>query len=153
TSTDVGSQGHKGKFIGTKKVLTPATPNLKAEFKNNMKDVGAAPGSSTERGLDAARLAFSASNLANDNKNFFRKDAMLVIIFLSDENDRSADSVSQYIDFFDNLKPDFPSGQSAWMAQFIGVLELSNECRVFNDRASVGSRYLDLVEYTKGISS
>jgi len=82
-------------------------------------------GNGFEMGLDAARAAFDPELLANANQGFLRDDALLAIVFLTDENDCSGadptnltngnicewdrDSLTPettYIDFFAGLKED-----------------------------------------------
>jgi len=81
-------------------------------------------GNGFEMGLEAARTALSPSLLDGYNSGFIRDDAFLAVIFLTDENDCSdrgaldktngniceweADKLvpeTDYIDFFQNLKP------------------------------------------------
>jgi hypothetical protein len=146
-STDVGAYG--GKMLGSPTVLTKNTPNLKQTFANN---ILLPLGSPVERGLLSMKDAFSPSNLAGQNSGFLRDGAVLVVIFLSDEDDQSAGAASDYTAFLDQLKPNFPSGAKAWVAHFIGSLSLSPECVSFGPDASVGTRYEDLTAYSQGIN-
>jgi len=85
-------------------------------------------GTGFEMGLEAARLALSPDLTSGANAGFLRDDALLVVIFLTDENDCSDGgaldlvngnicewdrdqliSTQEYIDFFSSLKTD-PSG-------------------------------------------
>lgn len=86
-------------------------------------------GSGHERGLEMSVLSLSSSSAAGPGGSFFREDAKLVLIFVSDEPDHSSDW-SSYISFFDSLKPsgdfipygvigDYPSGCTGYpSAQF-----------------------------------
>jgi len=145
-STDRGQYG--GRMLGVPSVLNSRTPNLKQAFARNIK---LPVGSPTERGLLSMKDALSPNMLEGQNSGFLRPGAVLVVIFLSDENDQSAGGVGEYIDFLDQLKPNFPSGAKAWVAHFIGSLSLSPECLQFGPDASPGLRYMDLVAYSGGI--
>jgi len=80
-------------------------------------------GTGFEAGLEAARLALSDDLRQSDNAGFLRDDALLAVVFLTDENDCSHDGgfdesngnncewhadqltpTSEYIDFFGNIK-------------------------------------------------
>ena len=61
-------------------------------------------GSGHETGIEMAELALTVGN-ARPGGDFFREDATLVVIFVSDEMDHSAGTLNNYIAFFDNLKP------------------------------------------------
>ena len=60
-------------------------------------------GSGMEKGLEMARLALSSTTDAAPGSQFFRDEATLVIIFVSDEPDWSG-AWTSYINFFDNIK-------------------------------------------------
>ena len=101
-------------------------------------------GSGNEKGLEMAKLALSVGN-AKPGGSFFREDAVLVVIFVSDEPDHSPDSLSSYINFFDSLKDpgkflpigvfgDVPGGCS---------ISWSNGTR----HADPGMGYWDLIDY------
>ncbi|MGE3975829.1 MAG: hypothetical protein AB7F59_14995 [Bdellovibrionales bacterium] len=147
-STDRGQ--YQGRILGNPKIITSRTPNPKVAFGNNVR-LGTT-GSPVERGLLSMKEALSPAKLAGDNLGFLRKDAQLVIIFLTDENDESADTTASYIQFLDQLKPNFPQGGKAWTAHFIGALSLSPECTSYGPHASPGTRYMDLVNYSKGVN-
>jgi len=76
-----------------------------------------------EKGIEMAYNSLSSSSAAGPGGSFFREDARLVVIFVSDEPDYSAGGWSSYLSFFDGLKPagefipygvigDYPSGCS-----------------------------------------
>lgn len=102
TTTDTSDFVTAGVFHGSPAVLDPSTPNLKEAFASNVQ-VGTT-GAFVERGFQAAALAFSDDNLAGPNANFLRDDARLYIVFVSDEDDQSGESVYWYIDYFADLK-------------------------------------------------
>jgi hypothetical protein len=62
-------------------------------------------GSGIERGIQMAYESLSDPNYAGPGGNFFRQDAKLVVIFVSDEPDHSYSTWTSYTTFFDQLKP------------------------------------------------
>jgi len=62
-------------------------------------------GSGVEMGLEMAYLALSDQQSAGPGGAFFRSHADLIVIFVSDEPDFSPQSISDYNNFFANLKP------------------------------------------------
>jgi hypothetical protein len=80
-------------------------------------------GAGNERGLEMSRLSLSDSSAAGPGGDFFRNDATLVVVYVSDEKDYNWATVGNYYAFFDALKPagkfmpfavigDYPSGCS-----------------------------------------
>ncbi|MCB9639018.1 MAG: choice-of-anchor D domain-containing protein [Myxococcales bacterium] len=110
TTTDVTTSGSKipgCARLGTgspARIISQATPNPEAAFQANAR--AGTNGSATEEGLEAAYKALTppASTNANCNRDFYRTDASLSMIFISDELDQSPQPVNFYITFFKNLK-------------------------------------------------
>lgn len=105
TTTDVQGNRHPpGCLQGSVKYVTPSTPSPAQTFGQNAK-LGTS-GSATERGLEAAYRALipPVSNSASCNQGFYRADASLSLIFVSDEVDQSTNPLGFYINFFKNLK-------------------------------------------------
>lgn len=107
TTTDMSSGGLQGTLNGSPKVLKNDTPNLVAEFTDNV-HVGTS-GSASEKGLDGAVAALTYPNIANDNAGFLREDAKLFVVFVSDEEDQSSESVSYYVDLLTAVKDGDPN--------------------------------------------
>lgn len=151
TTSMGGTTPDGGKFIGSPKFVTSSTPDLVNSLKNRM-IVGEA-GSNNERGLESMENALSASYLANEGKGFFRNDALLVVIALSDENDKSAVSnpVSHYVNLLDGLKRPWVDGTRSWVFNFIGVLPTSSNCKTFNDYAEAGLTFIDIAKESGGV--
>ena len=145
--------------------------------------LGEADPSAEEQGLEAARLALDPTaepTTSGRNAGFLRNDAVLAVIFVSDENDFSVlqpnstsgvqhawwcdrgdkgfigwgyptdatavcAPVSTYTDFFLNLK-----GGDAAMLQLSAIVDPGGgaDC----SSASTGSRYLELMTATAGIT-
>lgn len=55
-------------------------------------------------GLEASWMFFQSNKLSGCNQGFYRKDAALSLIYISDEKDFSPQPVNFYINFFKNLK-------------------------------------------------
>jgi hypothetical protein len=100
TTTDT-SWGHKGELIGNLTDLTSiaAASDING-FLNNFKEtikVGI-NGSGHEKGLSASKSFIS------NKASWLREDAMLAIVYLSDEEDQSSGSVSNYLTHLKTLK-------------------------------------------------
>lgn len=139
-----------GQFIGSPKFVTSTTPNLVNALSSRM--VLGQAGSNNERGLESMNRVLSPSYLANEGKGFLRADALLVVIALSDEDDKSAVSspAKYYMNFLDSLKAPWVDGSRSWVFNFIGVLSNTSQCRTFNDYAEPGLTFMDLVKESKG---
>jgi len=135
------------------RVITPSTPNAAAVFSYNVQ-VGICHWD--EQGLEAAYRALSAPlvNNADDprtaapndgNLGFLRDDAKLAVVFISDEDDSSGNTVSFYETFFKGLKGNNPSLLS--MSAIVGPTDMST-CPT---ASSTGSRYIALANATGGV--
>jgi hypothetical protein len=139
TDMDLGNSG--GALIGDPRFLTGETENLVEVFNENAQ-LGVM-GSGMEQGLENARLAFRDSRLEGVNEGFYRSDAVLVLIFVSDEDDQSNREVSEYLEFFDELK--YGDKRRIQMNAIAG--DVPDGC----ETAVSGSRYAEVVEATGGI--
>ncbi|MCC7075153.1 MAG: choice-of-anchor D domain-containing protein [Deltaproteobacteria bacterium] len=101
TTTDCDG-GEEGRLIGDPLVVTSATPNMAAEFASNAR-VGTS-GSGDEKGLLAMELALSPPNVPGFNDAFYRPEAALAVVIVSDEPDGSPDTVQHYVDFLRGIK-------------------------------------------------
>lgn len=148
-----GDNPDGGRFIGTPKFVNSRTPNLVNDLTSRM-IVGEA-GSNNERGLESMERVFSSSYLANEGKGFFRNDALLVVIALSDEDDHSksnsAAAVTYYKNLLDSIKTPWVDGTRSWVFNFIGVLSLTSGCKTFNDYAEAGASYIGLADESGGV--
>lgn len=151
TTSMGGTNPDGGRFIGSPKFVTATTPDLINSLQSRM-IVGEA-GSNNERGLESMQNALSSTYLGNEGRGFFRDDALLVVIALSDEDDKSAVSnpSSYYANFLDGLKKPWVDGSRSWVFNFIGVLPTSTNCKTFNDYAEAGLTFMDLVQTSGGV--
>jgi len=104
TTTDMENVGGALINYGGFPVIDTDTPSASDVFGANVQ-VGTT-GSGFERGLDAAKQALSPLMLNGPNAGFLREDAVLSLIFVSDEEDISHLGVNAYIDSFLSLKSD-----------------------------------------------
>lgn len=177
TTTDMRYKGAKrgtfGTFIGESQVLDSKTPKLQNILSKRLLGIGE-EGSPVEQGLSAMEcslcaaqpkvckalakgddpsisqsMASSCARLKSLNSGFLRPDSLLVVIFLSDEDDSSSGKASDYIKFLNAMKPPLPSGERSWVAHFIGRLPGVDSCsEFFSD--SPGNRYIELAKDSGG---
>ncbi len=87
-TTDIDEENDlAGHLLGDPPVITAEMEDFEREF-NERVQVGV-KGSDKERGLEAAYMAVTEPMVSDANYGFLRKDAVLSIIFVSDENDCS----------------------------------------------------------------
>tara|TARA_R110000744_G_scaffold294557_2_gene404766 strand:+ start:1626 stop:2957 length:1332 start_codon:yes stop_codon:yes gene_type:complete len=77
-------------------VITPSTADIIDEFRSQI--VAGISGDATEKGLEMARDALLPGSTAGSGGSFFRDDANLVVIVVSDEDDFSTGLVVEYTD-------------------------------------------------------
>ncbi len=106
-------------FLGT--IITPLSTDPEGELASQV--MMGTWGSGMEKGVEMAAESLKNPTEAGPGGPFFRADAKLVVIFVSDEPDHSSPGWSSYLPFFDTLKPagdfipygvigDYPSGCS-----------------------------------------
>lgn len=115
---------NRGRFLGDPPVLDASVADYPARFQQRVQ-VGAG-GSDFERAFEATDYALSAVMTNTWNQNFLRRDAYLLLVYLSDENDCSDEGglpagakgedcyaqdaplvpVSEYVTRFRDLKDD-----------------------------------------------
>lgn len=105
-TTDMDDSAESGRLQGSPAFLTQQTPNLISTFQSRVM-VGDS-GSPTEEGLAAMEAALSPplTNVGQTNAGFLRDDAVLSLLFVSDEDDFSAGDWSDYVYFLGGLKAD-----------------------------------------------
>ncbi|GIL17895.1 MAG: hypothetical protein BroJett040_16460 [Oligoflexia bacterium] len=150
-TTDIRPGGNGGKFIGTPKYLVSTSGTLVNDLTHRV--VAGQDGSTLEQGLLSVQRALSPSYLSTEGAGFLRDDAMLALIFLSNEDDYSPNTVQSYVDFLDQVKKPFASGARSWVANFIGVLDMEGDCKssAEQDYKEPGLRYMSLVGLSQGV--
>lgn len=147
TTVDMRSGGNVGKFIGSPAVLSKSTPNIAAAF--NQKITVAEESYDLEQGLGAMKRAFELRT--STNTGFFRDDALLVVIVVTNEEDGSQDNPGDYINFLDTIKPRTPIGDRNWVFHFIGVTGAAGEnCSTYGNYTEPGYKYMQLVDNSGG---
>ena len=147
TTMNMGASGEKGNFIGSPKVLSGADTQVKSKFAQTI--LNGTSGVALSRGLDALKASLQPALLANGNRGFLRSDAKLIVIFISDDNDRSAGVPLDFVQFLDGVKPAFPYGVRGWMANYIGITNPAN-CTTGGMSPNVGDRFIELATESGG---
>ncbi len=148
-TSDMRSGGNGGRFIGSPRYLTNSSSSLVTALQSRI-SIGQ-NGSDLERGLESMKTVLQPSYLSGEGAGFFRDDAYLALVVLTNEDDYSADSVSSLAQFFDALKPPFKGTTKAWIMNFIGVVSIDGECNTTADFKEAGLRYMALADYTGGV--
>jgi hypothetical protein len=161
-TTDVDADNELAAYlIGDPAVLTTDVEDFEHIF-NERVQVGV-DGSDKERGLEAAYMALTEPMISDANDGFLRRDAVLSIIFVSDENDCSDRGafpedaggmacydqpdklvpIRDFINDFRSLKDD----PSDVIASAIVGPEIQENC----EDTVPGSRYLSVAQNTGGV--
>lgn len=125
--------------------ITPEVPNASEEFAT-MAQLGP-DGSARERGLEAAYVMLELKVDEPANAGFYRQDAALHVVFVSDEDDSSRESITtpdEWINWFGGLKidPDPSLRSVSSVVCFPGIC----------DDIVPGTRYLQLTQAIGGLS-
>ena len=100
TTTDMEIEA--GRLVGETPIITRATPDPALAFRENV--LVGTEGSGFEKGIQAAWTALSPTMQLGPNAGFYREDAALAVIFVSDEDDGSNYPVHDWLDAFWDLK-------------------------------------------------
>lgn len=104
-------------------------------------------GSSDERGREAAYTALTEPLLNGVNKGFYRDDAVISTIVISDERDWSRDPTrNEFQNWYNSLKAE---DDQTWFSAIVGP---DGGCSSRNGNAEEGTDYLRLVEGIGGIA-
>lgn len=98
--------GSKGELNGVTKYVTKLTPNRDVELKKNL--VPGSDGSGTEYFFTPVQAALTPPLINGINNGFFRPDAYLAIIFVTDADDQSRLSADDFYKFLLGLKKNDP---------------------------------------------
>ena len=136
-----------GHFQGAVPIMTPSSPDVTAAFADAV-NVGTG-GSGIEKGFQFGREALSPPLMApgGPNDGFLREEAGLRLIFVSDESEQSADTVTAFTQYFQGLKtnPDHMIASSI-TGQLTG-------CNSPTGNADPAPRYAQIVANTGGLSA
>lgn len=147
TTTDMDNSGERGIFQGSPKVLQSGVANISGLLASRLQ--AGVTGSRIEQGRAAVAAALSSTNLSGANAGFLRSKSLLSIIFITDEEDQSPNS--DYIKFLNQLKPNLPSGERSWVANYIGVVATDPACTSAEwQYFSPGLKYMELAQASGG---
>ncbi len=104
-------------------------------------------GSASERGLESARLALTPPATDGVNAGFLREDALLSIIFVSDEEDQSPGDVADYVDAYLAAK-DYDA-EAVIASAVAGDVPLG--CDGAGGSATAGGRYFAVAAALQGV--
>lgn len=144
TTTDTSTTAKSGSIVpgSDLKLTSPkaqANPELfKSDFRSLVK-VGI-NGSGSEKGLEA-----TAGFMSKHAASFLRPDAYLAVVIISDEEDQSAKSVSQYADIFRSYK------SSAGLVKVYSVVDVNKTNCCQSGIATGGERYKLASKMTAGL--
>jgi len=171
-TTDISAEDQSGRLQGNPRIIRTG-PNAERQFSEtaNVGDQGLGD----EKGLEAAYLALS-DPLAFDsgvacradadcaqsdrcvdgvcggpNRGFIRPDAALEVIFLSDEEDQSPNTLNFYVDYFKSIKGVRNEGRFHAHA-IVGADARGNAdaCQSADGAADAGRRYIEVAQRTNG---
>ena len=140
----------KSHFLGS--VITPNSTDPVGDLAYQIGTAAGIYGSGTERGLKMSYDVTQPNADAGPTSTFLRTDAMLVLVYISDEPDHSSTNWTDYANYFNQLKGtpsmvishavagDYPSG-CTWVDPNTG----------YNRTAQYGAGYYDIVQYYGGI--
>lgn len=144
TTSDLNGSG--GTLVGTDgdQLISASTPNAVAKLQERVNAGNS--GSDLERGIETTYASLQKF------KSRIRSDAMLSIIFLSDDDDFSATTPTQFVNYINTIKPPFASGFQSWVANYLGVVTLGPDCTATNIGYNhVGQRYIDIANSSGGV--
>ncbi len=155
TTTDMDTRAGALADRGGSKVISRETDDPADVFFENVR-VGTV-GSADERGMDAATAALS-EELAETNEGFLREDALLSVIFVSDEEDASYGPTAEWLQDLRDLKGPGARRDAVNVSALVGVdLETGEpaDCGQVpgepNEGAFAGHRYVDIARSTGGV--
>jgi len=124
-----------GQLVGSTRVVNKNTPGAEATLASNF--LVGTDGSATEASFEPVVSALSQPNLVGWNSGFYRPDASLVVIFLTDAEDQSrAVSAQSLYNFLLNLK----RGDASKLLGFGVIVPTNNTSRCDRDDGSTPTK-------------
>ena len=156
TSTDIRDNGVPGNYgtlrsIGEIRYIDENTPSPVETFRQ-MASLGVT-GSGNDTGIAAAYNAIALHRDSESNKGFYRDDATLSIVTISDENDYSIDpSLNEFISWLSNLKSNINDVSYSSIVCLDQTLLNGFYCGTTTfSQPSVGSDYISVTNAVGGI--
>lgn len=143
--TDASNPDTAGILQGEPNILTRETPELATEFAETAA-VGI-NGEREERGFSAVLTALELDSPGLPNAGFVRSDAELAVLFVSDEDDQSDETVGSFVQRLQRHK----GSQRLSLHALVGDVPMG--CSASTGAADAGTRYLQAVDATDGVSS
>lgn len=147
-TTDIVTPTMAGRLQGSPAWIEPTTANGLAELSESL-NVGTED-QGDESGLAAMQLALSEPLLSGENAGFYRPEAHLVVVFLSDEPEQSGVPSADYISFLQALKPDPSLIQVSAITGDRGT-GCASKCDGTANDSQPGDAYLDVMEAFGGV--
>ncbi len=142
---DWATQPPIGQLYGSTRYIEPTTPDPVGSFTGNM-TMGADGMGSCEVGMEATQRALSEPLVSEYNGGFYREEARLQVVVVSDEVDGSvygcdAVNFNQFLPWFTGLKDE---EESLFFAAIVG--DAKTGCKSTWGAADPGEGYHDVVE-------
>lgn len=99
------------------------------------------PNDGYEKGFDAVKNYIMYDAYA---KTWMRNDASLLVVFVSDEEEQSAQTVADFTIWYENIR------NSVYMASIVNVKSEDSICTWTPSGSSVGEKYMDATNYFSG---
>lgn len=123
-------------------VLTRDTLDYTAIFESSVRTGG---GSLTESGLSVVATALEKTSPGECNEGFLREDALLHVIFVTDEAEQSSGAWEDYLARMRAAKG------TGWLLRASAVAgELPDGCKTLSNSANAGRGYYEVVQATSG---
>lgn len=149
-SSSISNRYSGGQFLGSPAFLTNASANLIANLQSKIQ-IGES-GSDLEAPFMNFKNIFFSDYVKYQGAGFLRPDALLVIITLSDDTDKSTVSSTDFAKLLDGLRPKFRDGTRGWLYNYIGVLDLKSSCRSSTGGLpTVGLKHVELADFSGGV--
>lgn len=150
-----GARGDDGELLGSTPVITKSTPNAVVKMQNLLKR--GSDGCNAEKGLAAMKRALEKEHAKGSAAQFLRDDALLVVVFVTDDEDFSvpADPVAKvnlYKNFLDTLKGENTVNDKKWITNYIGVTDFNDPlCTTYGGYSARGEEYMELSNLSGGV--
>ena len=145
TTMDDSTNGEQGELVENRLIVSKSTVNPVQALRSLIRQGG--NGNSYERGLSTMK-----KSIQREPEGFFREDALLVIVFITDDEDFSPVLAADYIAFLNEFKGENKENEQKWIANYIGVTSLNDpRCTTYGNYSSIGHRYIELAEASGGI--
>ena len=147
-TTDIVQPQYSGSLVGDPRYIDATTVDAQTKLSANINIGDTAQGN--ESGLKGVELALSEPLISGYNAGFYRPDAQLAIVFLSDEPEQSADDAQHYIDFLTALKSD-PSRITVSAIVGDETAGCANVCDGADQTAEPGDKYVAVSRAFNGV--